>query len=241
MQFQPDSYLSANSSLWAKEHVGYNPQCLKADEVWSLFVLDKSWGFTTLSVEQLNDSIRTYIWEILGAQAQTCWGILGARTSFNAQRQFMATVEDARLAPVDIPSGIDCYQIVFQNTSSRFDYTFGTELFMDSSYIWLHIGNITGYNNDIMIAQVRQPSGVSSDIYSILVPTPAETEATGLVKQPPGNDIAIGIPKAPVSVDSPANSSMAANIPSDHKEENTALMVDSIVIGLAELWLLPGI
>ena len=35
------------------------------------FVLYKLEGFTQAGVERLNDSIRTYVWAILGAQAQT--------------------------------------------------------------------------------------------------------------------------------------------------------------------------
>ena len=38
---------------------------------WTTFVLDKSEGFTQAGVERLNDSIRTYVWAILVAQAQT--------------------------------------------------------------------------------------------------------------------------------------------------------------------------
>ena len=39
--------------------------------VWTMFIPDKSEGFTQAGVERLNDSIRTYVWAILGAQAQT--------------------------------------------------------------------------------------------------------------------------------------------------------------------------
>ena len=104
MRFQPDSSLSANSSLWSREHIDYIAQGPEADEAWSSFILDKSQGFTAPGVERLNDSIRTYVWAILGAQAQTRSAILGAGTSFDAQKQFLANVEDAISSPVDIPS-----------------------------------------------------------------------------------------------------------------------------------------
>jgi len=38
-----------------------------AEVAWSIFILDKSQGFTHPGVERLNDSIRIYIWAILGA------------------------------------------------------------------------------------------------------------------------------------------------------------------------------
>ena len=49
---------------------------------WTMFILDKSEGFTQAVVERLNDSIRTYVWAILGAQAQTRSNILKAGTGF---------------------------------------------------------------------------------------------------------------------------------------------------------------
>ena len=39
-------------------------------EAWTTFVLDKLEGFTQAGVERLNDSISTYVWAVLGAQAQ---------------------------------------------------------------------------------------------------------------------------------------------------------------------------
>ena len=71
--------------------------------VWKTFVLDKSEGFTQVGVERLNDSIRTYVWAILGAQAQTRSIILKTGTGFDVQKQFLADIEDAIASPVDIP------------------------------------------------------------------------------------------------------------------------------------------
>ena len=70
---------------------------------WTTFVLQKSEGFTQAGVERLNDSIRTYVWAILGAQPQTRSNILKTGTGFDAQKQFRAAIEDS---PVDIPSSL---------------------------------------------------------------------------------------------------------------------------------------
>ena len=137
-------------------HVDYIAQGPEADEAWSTFILDKSQGFTAPGVERVNDSIRTYVWAILGAQAQTRSAILGAGTSFDAQKQFLANVEDAISSPADIPSAIERYQSVLQNASSKVDYAFGTGLYMAPSDMRLHIGTaIAGYNNQIIIAPGR--------------------------------------------------------------------------------------
>ena len=48
------------------------------------FILDNS-NFTKEGVKQINESIRTYCWAILGSQSQTRTDILGTCTAFDAQ------------------------------------------------------------------------------------------------------------------------------------------------------------
>ena len=118
---------------------------------WTMFILDKSEGFTQAGVERLIDSIRTYVWAILGAQAQTRSNILKAGTGFDAQKQFLANVEDAIASPVDIPSSIARYQKTLQY-ASPLDFVFGVGLYLAPSDMALHPGNVQGYNNKIVIA-----------------------------------------------------------------------------------------
>ena len=120
--------------------------------VWTTFVLDKSEGFTLASVERLNDSIRTYVWAILGAQAQMRSNILKTGTGFDAQKQFLADIEDAIASPVHIPSSISRYQKTLQYASTPLDFVFGIGLYLSPSDMALHPGNIQGYNNEIQIA-----------------------------------------------------------------------------------------
>ena len=119
---------------------------------WTTFVLDKSEGFTQAGVERLNDSIRTYVWAILGAQAQTLSNIFKTGTGFDAQKQFLADTEDAIASPVDIPSSISRYQKTLQYASTPLDFVLGIELYLSPSDMALHPGNIQGYKNEIQIA-----------------------------------------------------------------------------------------
>jgi len=48
------------------------------------FMLDQTKGFTHAGVERLNDSIRTSVWAILGAQDEEWTPILGSGTAFTA-------------------------------------------------------------------------------------------------------------------------------------------------------------
>ena len=72
-------------------------------------------------MERLYDSIRTYVWAILGAQAQTRSNILKTGTGFDAQKQFLADIEDAIASPVDISGSISRYQKTLQYASTTLD------------------------------------------------------------------------------------------------------------------------
>ena len=116
------------------------------------FVLDKSSVFTQAGVSRINDSIRAYVWAILGAQSQTRSSILGTEKAFDAQKQFLANVEDVINSEVDLPSSIERYQLVLQYARSKVDFVVGSGLYMIPSDMDLYIGTINGYNNLITIA-----------------------------------------------------------------------------------------
>ena len=72
--FHPQSYLKQSSD---------------ADSGFVNLILDQTQGFTHAGVERLNDSIRTYVWAILGAQAEERTPILGSGATFTAQKKFL--------------------------------------------------------------------------------------------------------------------------------------------------------
>ena len=108
---------------------------------------DKSDGFTQAGVSRINDSIRAYVWVILGAQSQARSSILGTGKAFDAQKQFLANVEDVINSEVDLPSSIESYQLVLQYARSKVDFVVGSGLYMMPSDMDLYIGTINGYNN----------------------------------------------------------------------------------------------
>ena len=192
------------------------------DEAWRTFILKKSIGFTHPGVERLNDSIRTYVWAILGAQAQTRTGILGSGTAFDAQKQFLVNIEDAISSPVDLPSAISRYQNVLQYASSEVNFVFGTGLYMAPSNMLLPVGSISGYNNKIVIATTDQTLGLNSGLNRHVAPHTDISEADNVTKPGP-------ILKASKPLPTPHT---------EHEDEKTALIVGGIAIGLLAIWLL---
>ena len=159
---------------------------------WTTFVLDKSDGFTQAGVTRLNDSIRTYVWAILGSQAPAHSNILSAGTGFDAQKQFSANVEDSISSLVDIPSSIARYQKMLQYASTPLDFVFGIGLYLSPSDIALHPDNAQGYNNEIIIAgsdavighnpginESEPPQAPSDSIFKGKIAPPAGTVQRG--------------------------------------------------------------
>ena len=227
-----------------KDAIRHNRDISRA---WTMLIPDTSEGFTQAGVERLNDSTRTYVWAILGSQAQTHSNNLKAGTGFDAQKQFMAKIEDAIASPVDIPSSIARYQKTLQYASTPLDYVFGIGLYLAPSDMALHQGNIQGYNNEVVIAgseavighnpgineseQISKTTGNKS--FEGKLAAPAGTDHMGPPSgRPEGSPMPAAV--APVAPQQHASGRVAAT---NHEEEKTALIAAGVGVGLVALWL----
>ena len=121
-------------------------------------------GFFRAGVSRINDSIRTYVWAILGSQSQARSSILGSGKAFDAQKQFLANVEDAINSDVDLPSSIDRYQRTLKYARSKVDFVIGHGLYMLPSNMEIEVGVINGYNNLIQIATEDMQLGFNASV-----------------------------------------------------------------------------
>ena len=252
--YNPDKMSFTKSTTSKIVHVDFIKQdSPEAGEAWRQFILDKSEDFTRAGVERVNDSIRAYVWAILGSQAQTHTGILGAGTAFDAQKQFVADVEDAISSPVDLPSAIKCYQDTLQYAHTEVNFAFGTGLYMAPRDMLLRVGRVTGYNNQIVIATPDEALGLNLGFNAHDAPPPNvasgnanDTGEEGLVK--PQNDSA-GIGSAssrcfvPGTSMEPGPADGTSSTPKnaeadDHEDEKTALVIGGVALGLCVLWLI---
>jgi len=133
------------------------------DDGWTRFLLEKSVGFTRAGIARLNDSIRTYIYCLLGAQVQARTAIIGqSGTSPDAQKQFVKNFEDAIYASLSIPDSIERYQNAINNSHSKLDFAIGSGLYMMPSDLVMKIGSLENYNNNIRIATDEMDFGVNN-------------------------------------------------------------------------------
>jgi hypothetical protein len=214
-----------------KAHIEHVLQDPGVDGDWSTFVLDKSNGFTQAGVSRLNGTIRSYVWALLGAQSQTRSRIVGVGTAFDAQKQFLANVEDAINSPVDIPSAIMRYQDVLQYAKSQVGFVFGHGLYMAPSDMLLRIGHQAGYNNEIVIAISNLSLGRNDDVNGVAdMPTThgsfpaASSSMSGPKPEPP-------------TVGTTDEVSEQPRLEEQHEDEKKALIVGGVITGLVILWL----
>ena len=200
---------------------------------WTTFVLDKSEGFSQAGVERLNDSIRTYVWAILGAQAQTRSNILKTGTGFDAQKQFLADIEDAIASPVDIHSSISRYQKTLQYASTPLDFVFWIGNYLSPSDMALHPGNIQGYN-EIQIAGSDSGIGHNPGINEAEpIASKGDKAFQGNIASPAGTVHKWSQNKTRDSAaDNGGTSAEERQSATADEEENTALLVVGVASGL---------
>ena len=98
---------------------------------------------------RIDESIRAYVYCILGSQAQTRSNIL---TSAETQQNFVDLLEQSIRSLFSIPESIEKYQNAISNTNCRVDFVVGTGLYMIPSDMVLKVGSLEKYNNNIVIA-----------------------------------------------------------------------------------------
>ena len=120
---------------------------------FSIWIIEKSNGLTTLGLQKLSESVRDYAYLILTAQASARAQIIGHEArNLDAQRTFLNTFENIVNRRVNIPEDIRRFQKTLQYARSKVDYAVAEYVYLVPSDMNLRIGKIGSYNNKILIA-----------------------------------------------------------------------------------------
>ena len=128
--------------------VSHIEQSIHVERAWVKFILDESQGFTSHVSERINDSIRTYVYAVLGAQAQANTGILTLGTGLDAKRECLNILEALIDSSVDLQDSIQRYKYYLQYARSQLNFVVGEGLYLLPSDMNLRIGTYAGYNNN---------------------------------------------------------------------------------------------
>jgi len=217
------------------DRFGFHPQSYLKQSAEAVngfvdFMLDQTQGFTHAGVERLNDSIRTYVWAILGAQDQERTPILGSGTAFTAQKRFLENISAAIQQAEE--TSVRKYQSVLQYARGKLDFVIGEQLYMCPSDMTLTLlsAHISGYNNEILVATKDMSPGQNRDLNAEKL-TSAPTVSTNRPSIPSSESAKLSPSSKPPVKPSAADTS-AAPTDQTHNHEDTKTLLTVVAVGI---------
>lgn len=125
---------------------------------WSDFI-PKTSSFTEVGITKINESIRAYVYALLGAQAQTKTSVLTPGTGLDAQHQFVTIVESLINSEPDLEQSINQFQDSLQYAKTPLNFVVRPGLYLIPSDMDLRVGVHDGYNNNLQIAPLNAKAG----------------------------------------------------------------------------------
>ena len=177
--------------------------------------MPKSEGLTYEALNLLSDSVRAYVYLLLGSQASARRDILNSPA---ARSIFIDYLEDIIGRPVDTAADIARYQNVLNKARSKVDFAIAVQVYMLPSDMLLKAGNVRGYNNNLLIANDNVKIGVINQHINV---TPKH-----VFHKPPVD----GLPK-PLPEHEKKKSK-------DHNDEKEVLIITGIIVILLTYYFL---
>ena len=165
-----------------------------AATAWGDFI-PKTSSFTDVGITKINESIRAYVYALLGAQAQTKTSVLTEGTGLDAQQQFITIVESLINSEPDLEQSIDQFQDSLQYAKTPLNFVVKPGLYLVPSDMDLRVGVHDGYNNNLQIAPPNAQTGFQPTLNATCATQGIEPEPEPPIPQtlqPPP------LPKAPL-------------------------------------------
>ena len=173
---------------WPNDYIG--PDSM----TW--WIIEKSVGFTDVSLLKISESVRAYAYLILSSQASARSGIVGNTASaLTAQSAFLNNFENVVNRRVDIREDIKHYQATLSYASSKVDYSVEQNIYMLPSDMNLQIrpGTIR-YNNKILVSDEKFSLGKNDEV-NLMVPAIKSHRVTQTAARPKHNSNDVLLPR----------------------------------------------
>ena len=160
-------YGVSNFSTWQSRawETGKQGMSYINENSFSRWIVEKSEGLTTLSLQKLSESVRDYAYLISTSQTSTRGPIIGHEArNLDAQHTFLNTFENIVNRRINIREDIRRFQKTFQYARSKVDYALGEFIYMLPSNMNLRIGKVEGYNNKILVSRTGFKIGTNLKI-----------------------------------------------------------------------------
>ena len=161
-----NNIFSSDRGYWRwpdKKQIAYIKQINK--QYWKSFILDESEGFTDAGIVRIKESIRTYVYCVLGAQVLSKEDITSAEAQDTFLKLLYETIHPKN--PISIATSKNRYQLYLNKASSKLEYVIGPELNITPSNMKIIFNKKINYNNKLLIATKNQKIGLNKDINKI--------------------------------------------------------------------------
>ena len=157
--------LSSDETAWKNQYFFTSYQSQRRDfetpgvalfdeNSWSRWIIEKSDGLTRIGIEKLSQSVRYYAYLILESQASARSDIIGNDSqAIDAQQLFVSGFEAAVMRKSNTGDEISQFENVLRYARSAVNFAVAVGVYMIPSNLRLHIGNIQGFTNKILVAK----------------------------------------------------------------------------------------
>ena len=121
-------------------------------------------GLTKAGLSRINQSIKAYVYCILGAQVNVSSSILGEGGRVKeAQTEFLALMEDAIIMP-DLAKSVKRYQNTLDQAKVRLNLAMCPGAWLMPARMIINTESVVGYNNKLKQANTGMKLGINNDV-----------------------------------------------------------------------------
>ncbi len=144
-----------------------------------MFIATTTDGLTKIGQKLLQQSIESYVYAVLGAQAKTRWSIVGeGAKSLQTQEVFHTTVKET-IAQSDTTITISDMRTAIASTNVVLNMAISPGMILVPSNLIIQKEKIPGYNNVLTLVTDKMKFGKNTDVnYKAPIVTPKATQAS---------------------------------------------------------------
>ena len=147
------------------------------------FIATTTDGLTKIGQKLLQQSIESYVYAVLGAQAKTRWSIVEERAKSLQTQEVFRTIVKETIAQSDVTTTISNMRTAIASTNVVLNMAISPGMILVLSNLIIQKEKIPGYNNVLTLATDKMKFGKNTDVnYKVLIVT-TTTQASPKISQ----------------------------------------------------------
>ncbi len=152
------------------------------------FIATTTDGLTQIGQKLLQQSVESYVYAVLGAQAKTRWPIVGEGAKSLQTQEVFRTIVKETIAQSDVTITISNMRTAIASTNVVLNMAISPGMILVPSDLIIQKEKIPGYNNVLTLATDKMKFGKNTSVNykaPIIIPNTAQSDANGIVDATP--------------------------------------------------------